>query len=106
MRVLPVMVAMGMDHRGIMAGKSVVTVNSCVKELKFIYAILTERTYSSHNPQWLPIISRLHILRNLQHLSSQLSGNSTSRLRNLQAPQHITLRIGKRLSLLQRNARS
>ena len=56
------MVAIGIDHNGIIAGKSERISWSVDVLVACYYFRLTERAYSSHDPNWLSVIPRLHIL--------------------------------------------
>lgn len=64
---------------------------------------LTEWTYRSHDPQRLPVAPRLHVFGHFQHLARQLRRDPARRLCHLQAPQHVPLRVCKRLALLERD---
>src|SRR5437870_1970364 len=67
---------------------------------------LTERADGSHHSQWLSVVACLHVLCHLENLTGHLRGNTTGSFRNLQTTENITLRIGKGLALLQRDASS
>jgi len=103
MMVLPVMVAMGMDQRGIMAGKSGcdVSLGMCCERVQG----LTEGTYHSCHAQRLFIRPRLHIFAHLQNLACKLRGDAARCLRNLKTSEDISSCIRKCLSLLQCDAR-
>lgn len=104
MIVLPVMVATGIDHRGIMAGKSDVLCQHVGGGRDL--GILTERADGGHYTERLLVTASLHILRHLEHLSSQLCSDPTRGLRDLQTTEDVSPSIAESLALLQRDARS
>src|SRR5450432_877522 len=69
-RQLPVTVAIGIDHSGIIAGKSIHNIRSC--SILMLISMLTERTYGCHHTQGFSDFLGLHVLGNLQNLSCQL----------------------------------
>lgn len=100
-RQLPVTVAVGIDHSGIMAGKSI-RVRSVGDETSEIFRSRhTERTYCGDNSKGLSIGPCLHVFGYLQNFPCQLSRNTARSLSDLQPSQHVAFGIFKCLSLLQ-----
>ena len=65
-----------------------------------------ERADSCNNTKRLAVGPGLHVLCDLKHLTSELCGDATGGLGDLQTAQDVTLCVGESLALLESDARS